>query len=152
MYLNKRGAALLQVLIVSAVLASMATMILRATLARTSSSNRTRHTVTAQMAIENCMAEVNTIWASKTPEAYDRDLRKCQFCDATADAEAGCPSQNPDHRIRINGSDIIYENQRHVCSVYIPRQTSSFTVNADMVKGADDRCELTYMIENGIDL
>ena len=148
MYLNKRGAALLQVLIVSAVLASMATMILRATLARTSSSNRTRHTITAQMAIENCMAEVNTIWASKTPEAYDRDLQKCQFCDTTVDADEGCEGDT----ISYGGKSVIQANHRHVCSVYIPRQTSSFTVNADMVKGADDRCELTYMIENGIDL
>ncbi|MBR5151340.1 MAG: hypothetical protein IKW71_00705, partial [Elusimicrobiaceae bacterium] len=62
MYLNKRGVALLQVLIISAVIAGLAAMILRVTLSRTTAARQTRRTVSAQLLIESCMAEVNSLW------------------------------------------------------------------------------------------
>ena len=46
---NKRGAALLQVLLVTVVLAGMATMLLRANLSRTTTSRQTRRAVSAPM-------------------------------------------------------------------------------------------------------
>ena len=72
---NRKGAALMQVLLMTIVLAGMATVILRATLARTNSARQTRRAVSAQLLIESCMAEVNSVWANKTPETFLRDLR-----------------------------------------------------------------------------
>ena len=63
---NKRGAALMQVLLITMILAGMATMLLRASLSRTASARKTRRAVTAEMLIESCMAEVNALWASKS--------------------------------------------------------------------------------------
>lgn len=67
MHLNKRGVALLQVLIVAAVLAGFSAMVLRVVMSRTLLARQNRRTVTAQMLIENCMAEVNYKLASETP-------------------------------------------------------------------------------------
>ena len=75
MKLNKKGAALMQVLLITIILAGIATMILRATLSRTSSARRTRRAVSAQVLIQTCMAEVNSLWSKKTPEAFRRDLQ-----------------------------------------------------------------------------
>ena len=74
MKLNKKGAALMQVLLITVILAGIATMLLRASLSRTTSARRTRRTVSAQALIQSCMAEVNSLWSKKTPEAFTRDL------------------------------------------------------------------------------
>ena len=63
---NKRGAALLQVLLVTVVLAGMATMLLRANLSRTTTSRQTRRAVSSQMLISACQAEVNALWSLMT--------------------------------------------------------------------------------------
>lgn len=71
---NKKGAALMQVLLITIILAGIATMLLRASLSRTTSARKTRRAVSGQVLIQACMAEVNTIWSKKTPEAFRRDL------------------------------------------------------------------------------
>ena len=76
---NKRGAALMQVLLVTAILAGIATFILRASLSRTSNARRTRRTISAQLLIDSCMAEVNTLWSAKTPEAFFTDMANCKM-------------------------------------------------------------------------
>ena len=83
MLLNKRGAALLQVLIIAAILAGMSAMILRLTLSRTITSRQSRHVIAAQTVIESCMAEVNTFWAAKTSADYAADLAACRMCKTT---------------------------------------------------------------------
>ena len=77
MWKNKKGAALLQVLLITAVLAGIATMLLRASLSRTTAARKTRRTVSAQMLVNSCMAEVNTIWSIKSPDVCARDLNQC---------------------------------------------------------------------------
>ena len=103
MLLKKRGAALLQVLIVTAILAGMSAMILRLSLARTITSRQTRHVINAQMVIESCMAEVNAIWAAKKPEIYARDLAACQMCDPDSnDSLVECSEDNKSiHRCAV---------------------------------------------------
>ena len=71
---NKKGAALMQVLLIALVLAGIATMLLKVTLSRTSSARKTRRAALAETLIQNCMGEVNSLWASKTSEAFRRDL------------------------------------------------------------------------------
>ena len=130
MLLNKRGAALLQVLIVTAILAGMSTMILRLTLSRQLTSRKTRHTVSAQSVIESCMAEVNTLWAAKTPEVYAQDLKTCMMC-------ANC------------------EDNIYTCA-NVALDTQSYVVKAKMEQNTDANsasspCRITYTIVDAMD-
>lgn len=142
MFLNKRGAALFQVLIVTAILAGMAAMILRLSLSRTINSRKARHTIAAQTLIESCMAKVNALWAAKTPEAYARDLKACQMCDPTVDASAGCSGADSAHQI-------------YTCeNIDIYNQSDNYTVTAkiETVDGGSSNnppCKITYTIVNG---
>ena len=78
---NKKGAALLQVLLVTVILAGMATMLLRASLSRTTAARKTRRTVSAQMLVNSCMAQINSMWAAKSPEMFARDMNQCiMYC------------------------------------------------------------------------
>ncbi|MCQ2410844.1 MAG: hypothetical protein MJ053_05105 [Elusimicrobiaceae bacterium] len=74
---SKKGAALLQVLLVTVVLAGMATMILRASLTRTSTARKMHRAVSSRLLLEACQAEVNALWSSKSMEAFTRDLDGC---------------------------------------------------------------------------
>lgn len=106
---NKRGAALLQVLLVSAVLAGMATMLLRASLSRSSNSRRTRRTVAANLLINRCQMEVDAIWGAKTPQAFARDLKNCYMTCAIANS-SGCNSGSRVHTciypVDLNGDSL----------------------------------------------
>ena len=74
---NTKGAALMQVLLVTAILAGMATMLLRASLSRTTSARQTRQSVSTELLIESCQAEINMMWSQKKPETFQRDLAGC---------------------------------------------------------------------------
>lgn len=128
---SKRGAALLQVLIVSAILAGMSAMILRLSLSRTITSRQTRHVINAQTVIESCMAEVNTLWAAKTPMAYAQDLAACQMC--TPGETEGCSNEN---------------SKKHICTVDIHDEGDNYIVTAKMEPsgGATQPCKITYTI------
>lgn len=128
---NKKGMALLQVLIISAVLAGLSTMILRATLSRTVMARQTRKTVSAQMVIESCMAEVNAWWAVKTPEVYANDLEDCRIC--SAEDISSCSDE---------------QGQQWTCTVKGPN-ADSYSVRADMSKDGS-RCKIEYTIINGV--
>ena len=85
---NKKGAALLQVLLVTVVLAGMATMLLRASLSRTTTARQTRRAVASQMLINSCQAEVSAMWAIKSPERFAQDLAGCwMYCKCSPKAE-----------------------------------------------------------------
>lgn len=77
MLTNKKGAALLQVLLVTAILAGMAAMLLRASLSRSTSVRNTRQNVSKELLIEACQAEINIMWSYKKPEVFQRDLAGC---------------------------------------------------------------------------
>ena len=87
----------MQVLLITIILAGIATMILRATLSRTTSARRTRRIVSSQVLIQACMAEVNMLWSKKTPEAFRRDLvgdtnGPYMYCKGTNTNSDVCPS------------------------------------------------------------
>jgi uncharacterized phage protein (TIGR01671 family) len=67
---SKRGAAILQVLLVAAVLAGLSVLLLRASLSRASSSHQTRRTVSSQLEIDSCMAEINQLFAIKSADSF----------------------------------------------------------------------------------
>lgn len=143
---NNRGAALLQVLILSAILAGMATMILRVTLSRSVASKQVRHQITAQKMIESCMAQVNMFWASKTPEAYARDLAECQMCDPDADREGGCLTDMFDFNQKSVNRNLVYD-----CDEIIGGDGKKAHVYAVML-GNNNNCQIEYVIPDGVDL
>ena len=85
---NKKGAALLQVLLITVVLAGMAAMLLRASLSRTTTARKTRRTVASQMLINTCQAEVSALWGIKSPARFSKDLENCWMnCSCTPEEE-----------------------------------------------------------------
>lgn len=139
---NKKGAALLQVLLVTVILAGMATMLLRASLSRTTAARKTRRTVSAQMLVNSCMAQVNNMWAAKSPEMFARDMSQCiMYCK---DASAGtCPSAQVEKTYKCN---ISLNGQTYaVTAAFDPSGT-------DAVINSDNKCKLTYTIESNVDV
>lgn len=99
---NNKGAALMQVLLVTVVLAGMAAMLLRATLSRTITARHTRRSVSTQLLVDSCMAEVNSLWASKSPEAFLSDFNgdgrgAFMYCDSY-NSSGTCASSGSAHR------------------------------------------------------
>lgn len=127
--MNKKGAALMQVLLITLILAGIATMLLRASLSRTVSARKTRRTVTAQLLMERCMAEVNALWTAKTPEAYNRDWTNGNmYCSGN------------------NGTSC---STTYTCSIPNPYNASSpYTVIATFAKASHT---ITYTIGSGND-
>lgn len=139
---NKKGAALLQVLLVTVILAGMATMLLRASLSRTTAARKTRRTVSAQMLVNSCMAQVNNMWAAKSPEMFARDMSQCiMYCkDASTDT---CPSAQVE--------------KTYKCNISLNGQTYAVTAafdssGTDAVINSDNKCKLTYTIESNVDV
>lgn len=92
---NKKGAALMQVLLVTVVLAGMATMLLRAMLSRSTSSRRTVRTVSAQTLMNSCMSEVNMFWSLKKPTVFQQDLQDgIMYCAKTGNRSSSCAAAN----------------------------------------------------------
>ncbi len=101
MKLNQKGAALMQILLITVILAGIATMLLRASLSRTTSARRTRRAASAQMVIQACMSEVNSLWAKKMPEAFTRDLMGVgnngvpyMYCSGNGEDISICPEED----------------------------------------------------------
>ena len=92
---NNKGAALLQVILVAAILVGMATLLLRASLSRVSSARLTRRAVSSQMLIETCQSQVNGWMSLKLADVFQEDLDDCIFdCNGVRNAENHCPDAN----------------------------------------------------------
>ena len=134
---SKRGAAILQVLLVAAVLAGISVFLLRASLSRASSARQTRRTVAAQLEIESCMAQVNQLWSIKSPQIFARDMNECIFycdpvyangsCEGTKVTEFTCPYVNTD----ATGTS--------------PEVTAT-------ISGTAGNCQITYTVNNAQNL
>lgn len=143
----------MQVLLITIILAGIATMILRASLSRTSSARRTRRAVSAQVLIQACMAEVNSLWSKKSPEAFNRDLTEdkekgpymyCRWTRATCTTPP-CPS--------CPTRDRVYE---YTCEVPNPYGGDPYKVRAYFEKDKTAQSasgtamyQLVYEIEEG---
>ncbi len=121
---NKKGAALMQVLLITIILAGICTMLLRASLSRTTSARKTRRTVSGQVLIQSCMAEINTLWSKKSPEKFTQDLANgVMYTNAAGENQSSytCSISHGGTTVRVqasmrarsavNGSgyDIVYE-------------------------------------------
>lgn len=100
---NSKGAALMQVLLVTIVLAGMSAMLLRATLSRTMTVRQTRRNVSTQIMADSCMAEVNSLWAAKSVATFrsdfEGDARGAYMYCAAYDNTGRCTSSGNDiHR------------------------------------------------------
>lgn len=140
MWKNNKGAALLQVLLITVILAGMATMLLRASLSRVTAARKTRRTVSAQMLVNSCMAEVNTLWSIKSSEAFSRDLRQCiMYCNSN-NVTSVCSTAN--------------SVRTHTCHIPVNGQTYDVTAEFTTTYPTADnarKCELTYTIESDTD-
>lgn len=134
---NKKGAALLQVLLVTVVLAGMATMLLRVSLSRATSARKTRRTVSSQVLMQSCMAEVNALWSSKTPQVFARDLAQCKMY---------CKTENS------NGDCTAWVNEFE-CNTKGEIEGSPFAVKATIEHSGNPEeappCKITYTLING---
>lgn len=148
MHLNKRGVALLQVLMVAAVLAGLATMILRVVTSRTLSARQIRQTVSAQMLVETCMKQVSNYWMERfetDPEGAAADLAACRFRSGGSDAHLW------------GAAEVLGVNM----TCYSPALTGytpshhhdagpQVTIHAVM-SSVDDKCQIRYQIWRGVD-
>ena len=132
---SKKGAALLQVLLVTAVLAGITTMLLRVTLSRASTARQVRRTVSAQILVESCMAEVNALWAAKSAEAYARDINQCIMYCNDADIGGSCTGEDPRYT--------------YTCSPQVDGTT--YTVTATM-SGSNGACQVNYEVGSATNL
>lgn len=131
---SKKGSALLQVLLVTAVLAGIATMLLRASLSRTSTVRQVKRAMSTEMLVESCMAEVNSLWAAKTSDAFARDMGQCiMYCDDTnVGANSVCTTGE--------GGKAHYT---HSCSSSV--NNTDYTVTAT-ISGNNGNCQITYQV------
>ena len=146
---NQKGAALMQVLLVTAILAGMATLLLRASLARTSSVRQTRQAVSTELLIESCQAQVNMMWSKKTPEAFARDLSGCWMnCKINPADDPWKPGDLYTNSLCNTSSNATPE---YKCTV--PVQGGNITVKAKFSQPAVDGtsaaepCQLTYSLD-----
>ena len=113
---NKKGAALMQVLLIAIVLAGIATMLLRVTLSRTSSARQTRRSSSAEVLVQSCMAEVNGLWSRKTPEAFRRDItgegnsgKPYMYCKTVNSTTGACTSTAATYTCTYNTTEGTYK-------------------------------------------
>ncbi len=141
---NKKGAALLQVLLVAAVLAGLATMLLRVSLSRTSAARHTYRTISAQLLISRCQAEVNALWSAKTEAAFARDLDKCaMYCSS------------PGHNGTCADANYVYEYtctcDSSECTQIVDGQEVHYTVKAKIERpNYEGQCKMTYSVTDDI--
>ena len=152
---NKKGAALLQVLLVTAVLGGMAAMLLRAQLSRTTSVRQTRKAVSQELLIESCQAEINMMWSHKSPDAFERDLAGCWMnCNVAIDndtytgasyttskchTESDTATRSYTCKVPVVGGDPI-----NVTAEFLTHTENDQTVPN---RTADGSCELKYTID-----
>ena len=137
MLLSKKGAALLQVLLVTAILAGLASLLLRVSIARANSSRGVRRLVSSQVLIESCATEVNMFWAAKKPETFARDIDQCIMYCKHDNVTDECPSTPVDARV----------------TEYHCKQRSFNSINYDVTATISNSntaagCKITYTIES----
>ena len=153
---NKKGAALLQVLLVAAVLAGLATMLLRVSLSRTSAARHTRRTVAAQLLISRCQAEVNAFWSAKPEQKFAKDLEACRMYCKSYDSNTGeCRTGQSETEYHCgcqtgsNGTECVYTQM-------VDGQTVHYTVTAKIgfpnggSENNEGQCEMTYTVTDDV--
>jgi hypothetical protein len=132
MLLSKKGAALLQVLLVTAVLAGIASLMLRATISRSTVSRQTRRIVSSQVLVDSCAAEVNVFWGAKIPVVFARDVKQCIMYCKSGDVTNDC----------IDSEKVT----QYTCQPKTYNGTG-YTVKATM-SGNDGNCRITYEVQS----
>lgn len=146
---NKKGAALMQVLLVTAVLAGMATMLLRASLSRTSAARQTRQTVSSELLIEACQAEVNMMWSNKKPEVFKRDLAGCWMnCKVTIAEDTWNGVTYTTSKCHTTASNA---TRQYTCKVPLNGGgTADVVAEFSAPEAGDTGCELGYTLNRSV--
>ena len=141
---NNKGAALMQVLLVTAVLAGMATMLLRASLSRMTSVRQTRLSVSQELLIESCQAEINMMWSQKKPAVFQRDMAGCWMnCKIDPEEDTWSPyTQSKCYKTDTNAT------RSYTCKVPVNGDTVSVTAEFTEPSAEEPNkpCELTYTV------
>ena len=150
MHLNKRGVALLQVLIIAAVLAGLSAMILRVVLSRTLVARQNRRTVSAQMLIERCMAKINDDWERQPLEEYANALE-----GAIHNGELICCING---RVSVSGKNLCRKSSETnrpdaaQCTFTNPFGDGvDHIVNVYSLPKEDGQCVFKWAIHNGVE-
>ena len=136
----------MQVLLVTAVLAGMATMLLRASLSRTTSARQTRQSISTELLIESCQAEINMMWSQKKPETFRRDLAGCWMNCVISPAVDNWQEGN-EYTVSKCHTESGKATRTYTCKV--PVDGSTVEVEATFVSptvGDDGPCQLSYSI------
>lgn len=137
MWKNKKGAALMQVLLAAIILAGIAAMLLRFSLSRSTSARKTRRAVLAETLIQSCMGEVNALWNQKLEQdwrVFQNDIAQhCFYCGVSRDTNKVCPAG------QTNGEDNCVREYK--CKAY----QNLYQVTATM----DDDGKITYEVTSG---
>ncbi len=143
--LSKKGSALMQVLLVTAVLAGIATMLLRASISRTSAAHQVKRNVSAQLLVESCMSEVQSIFAHQTPNEFIKNMQECMFdCETTEEKRTNFYN-NPDPNVQCSNDPYngVSQNE-HDCS--LEENGTNHNVAAVINKDANGKCQITYTV------
>lgn len=139
MWKNKKGAALMQVLLAAIILAGIAAMLLRFSLSRSTSARKTRRAVLAETLIQSCMGEVNALWNQKLEkdlQVFQKDIdQHCFYCGVPRNPSKGCPAG------QTNGKDNCVREYK--CQYYA--EGSPYRVTATM----DAEGKITYEVTEG---
>lgn len=137
MWKNKKGAALMQVLLAAIILAGIAAMLLRFSLSRSTSARKTRRAVLAETLIQSCMGEVNALWNTKLEQdlqVFQKDIdQHCFYCAVPRNPSKVCPAG------QTNGKDNCV--REHKCKFY----QNTYQVTATM----DGEGKITYEVTEG---
>ncbi len=159
---NNKGAALLQVLMVTVIIAGMAAMLLRVGLSRATQARKNRRETVSQLLINSCQAEVNMLWSMKKPEIFARDLSICAMtCSLGLEAE---------HASTCGSTAALSEDRNIPFSDVQDRETeqlkrtfscSTRTINgvtygvtayfSSEVPNINGQCDLTYRLTDNLD-
>ena len=152
MLTNKKGAALLQVLLVTAILAGMAAMLLRASLSRSTSVRNTRQNVSKELLIEACQAEINIMWSYKKPKVFQRDLAGCWMnCNVPFTEDENSDTWRPGDPYTSSKchTTLAAATRTYTCSARdngVPVTATFLEPSSDENKGPEGQCKLTYSI------
>ncbi len=138
---DKKGAALLQVILVTAILVGMATLLLRASLSRTSSARLTRRAVVSQLLIESCQARLNGWLSLKNQNEFQADLSECLLDCSAARTNGQCPNAHRINTYNCFGND----------GVQIEGNTYFVTATMGRLNNNNSQCTITYEIRDAHD-
>ncbi|WP_428898391.1 hypothetical protein [Parelusimicrobium proximum] len=127
--MNKKGSALMQVLLVSVIIAVIAVFMLRLSLSRTTTVTKARTFINAKHAVDACQAEVNFLMTDMRENSANPGKTNAMVFE-----EEWCTSAVKSYPCHALNADV----------------DSTVVVYADIVRSSGNNyCQITYRIDSG---